>query len=107
MRGFATAAVDMPGKGIVAAIIKHNRFVPRLPDLRNLGVILRIMVAVNLLGFAAAVVQSSDWRALATNWLEVSAVLEPILMAELAVLYALSPSFGRWSYRGGVAVLLL
>lgn len=91
---------------IVSTIIKHNRFVPRLPDLRNLGVILRVMIITNFLGFAAAAIESSDWRALANHWLEVVAVLEPLLMAELVLLYALSRQLERVSYRLGVLILL-
>src|SRR5438105_13327980 len=89
---------------VVPAIIKHNRFVPRLPDLRNLGVILRIVLAVNLLGFAAAVIESDDWRALAANLLDVAAVLEPLLMAELLALFVLCPWLSRLRYRLGIAV---
>jgi two-component system sensor histidine kinase AlgZ len=90
----------------VAAIIKQNRFVPRLPDLRNLGVILRIVLIVNVLGLAAAIALSRDWRTFASAALDIAALLEPVLMAELVALYALSPLLLRVRYWHGIAIAI-
>ena len=39
--------------------IKQNPSAQRLPDFRNLGVMLRLLLGVNLLALAAALVQSA------------------------------------------------
>ena len=89
----------------MASIIRHSprSHVPALPDWRNLGTILRILLAVN--GAAAvvalAVAQSAD--GFADLFVRMTGYVEPHLIAELAVLYAAAPLLARQPYRVGVA----
>ena len=82
-------------------IISQNPDLPALPDFRNLGTILRILVAVNAAGVVAAAIQAPRPELWAAQWLDIVSVLEPNLMLELAVLYGLSPWLTRQPYATG------
>lgn len=75
-------------------IIKQNpSSIPvRLPDFRNLGVVLRIVLIVSLMSVVAAVLRSDSpnaaWRAI----LEISAIVQPVTLVTLFCLVALN----RW-----------
>jgi two-component system sensor histidine kinase AlgZ len=90
----------------MAAIIRQNPTLPALPDFRNLGTMLRVLVAVNALAAVAALVRVSRWDAWMIEWLDVIAVLEPYLLAELALLFALQPWLARQSYAVGAAAVV-
>ena len=79
-------------------IIRQNPDLPALPDFRNLGTILRILVAVNGAAVIAAVVQAPRLELWPSQWLDNVSVLEPQLMLELALLYGLSPWLARQPY---------
>ena len=101
--GFAAAfpARSLHAGSVYAADYKTKLQPPALPDFRNLGTVLRILVAVN-----AAAARRRDgarprlelWPA---EWLDMTAVVEPQLMVELAVLYALAPWLARQTYATG------
>ena len=61
------------------SIIRQNTIALELPDFRNLGTILRIVLAVNLLTAAAALVRESQLDLWTTQWAEMTAVVEPHL----------------------------
>jgi two-component system, LytTR family, sensor histidine kinase AlgZ len=89
-------------------IINQNRDPLELPDLRNLGTILRVLLAVNAMVFVAAVAGDTQWRAISDAWVQMSAVVEPPLLVVLLILYALAPWLVRWPYdQGATAVLAL
>ena len=70
--------------------IKQNQSGQTLPDFRNFGVMLRILLGVNLLALAAALVQSggvSDWIA---RYVDMAAWVQPLLLFNLALLALLS-----------------
>jgi two-component system sensor histidine kinase AlgZ len=79
---------------------------PVLPDLRNLGTILRVLFAVN--GAALVVAFSREQRpdALVDEWIALTSVVEPYLLAELAVLAIAAPKLVRLPYRYGVAFIV-
>ena len=89
----------------MAQIIRQNPESPALPDFRNLGTVLRVLVAVNGLAAIAALVRAPRWDAWMVEWLDVTALLEPHLLAEIALLYALQPWLARQSYGIGAAVV--
>jgi two-component system sensor histidine kinase AlgZ len=82
-------------------IIRQNPDLPALPDFRNLGTILRILVAVNGVAVAAAIVQAPRPELWAGQALDNISVLEPQLTLELALLYGLSPWLARHPYATG------
>lgn len=88
------------------SIIRQNPATAALPDFRNLGTVLRVLLAVNAIGLIAALVVEPRWSLWSAAWLDVLAYLEPCLMTELLVLYIMQPVFDRMAYVTGVAVVL-
>jgi|KBSSwiStaDraftv2_1062776.scaffolds.fasta_scaffold28751_5 two-component system sensor histidine kinase AlgZ len=76
-------------------IIRQKTLGLELPDLRNLGTILRIVLAVNAMTAVAAVVREPQAELWTAQWLDMTAVVEPHLIVELAILYAISPWLAR------------
>ena len=79
----------------------------RLPNLRNLGVSLRILVIVNLMLLIAAVMQAPAPTAILPGLARISAMAQPLLLLSLLLLYALNPLLQKLPYRWGAAAFLL
>jgi two-component system sensor histidine kinase AlgZ len=75
--------------------IRQNPEPTRLPDFCNMGVMLRIMLAANLLAFFAAAARNSDLARLPLELAELAAVVEPPLIAGVVLLC----SARRWLAR--------
>ena len=73
------------------AIINQKPFPPRLPELRNLGTVLRVLLAVNGLALVVAMDRAPSLEAFSRVWLDTTAIVEPHLLANLLLLYALAP----------------
>lgn len=86
--------------------IRENTYLPRLPDACNLGVWLRVLFAVNLGGLLAALARGAE-HGLLREFIDIAALLEPVVMACLLALCALRRLFGRIAYRAGVALTLV
>ena len=80
------------------ASIRQNSFLDLLPDFRNLGVMARALVAVNLLGLAAAFAGEADVTRALEAFVRNAVLLEPPLLMMLLVLYAASPLLRRLPY---------
>ena len=78
-----------------------------LPQLRNLGTILRILLAVNAVVLLAALVSETRPRAITAAWLEMISIVEPQLLLQLLVLYVLAPWLERMRYEAGALTVLL
>src|SRR5688572_5866511 len=89
------------------SIIRQNRSAFGLPDFRNLGTILRILVAANVLVVIGVLIRARGWDSWPSEWLDSVAVLEPYLLLELALLYAAAPWLDRLSNRDAAIVLAL
>ena len=87
--------------------IEQNPSADCLPDFRNLGGAVRILLLGNLAGFAAVLVRTRDLPQLAQQFTELAAVLEPVLLLSLLSLYILSKLLSRLPYAWGIAVVLL
>jgi two-component system, LytTR family, sensor histidine kinase AlgZ len=87
--------------------INQNEPSDSLPDFRNLGVAMRILLLGNVAGFAAALIQSRDAMQFAPQFAQLAAVLEPALLASLVSLYGLSSWLARLRYALGVAIVML
>ena len=81
------------------SIIRHNGDPPALPDLRNLGTTLRILLAINGAAVLAAMVREPRWEALPAAILETVGAIQPPLLLALALLWALAPWLARQPYR--------
>lgn len=84
-----------------------NRPSARLPDFRNLGVCLRILVLVNLMAFIAAVLQSSSLAEGMNRLTELSAFMQPVLLLSLVLLYGWNHILARMPYWTGIATIVL
>ena len=78
----------------------------RLPDFCNLGIMLRLLVIVNLLCVAAAVVRT-DARDFWQQFLYFSAVVQPAIIFSLLVMCACRKPLSKLLYWQGIAALLL
>jgi two-component system sensor histidine kinase AlgZ len=88
-------------------IIRQPSAAPALPDLRNLGTILRVLVAVNGATLIVALAREPRLASLAREWASLTAFVEPHLFAELAVLWLLSPWLSHARTRVALGVVTL
>jgi two-component system, LytTR family, sensor histidine kinase AlgZ len=77
------------------------------PDFRNLGVIARALVTVNLLALMATFVATPDWGRMPEAFVLGAALFEPPLLASLALLYAAGPLLRRLAYWQMCAAVVL
>ncbi len=73
-----------------------------MPDFRNVGTILRALIAVNVLVALAALLKESTWDGWVNELMDMVATVEPQLLLELLCLYIAGPWLKRLSYRGGI-----
>jgi len=92
---------------LIVPSIDQNGSADALPDFRNLGVALRIVLLANLAGFAAVLILSEGVKQLVQRVEELAAVLEPVLLLSLLTLYALSKWLSRLRYSWGIALVML
>ena len=78
-----------------------------LPNFRNTGILLRILLIVNLLCLLAAFVKSPSWEGLLREWAQISAVSQPLLLASLLVFALLNDWLRSFSYFAAAAILVL
>lgn len=86
--------------------ISQNAHADALPDLRNLGVIARILIGVNLLAFGAVLFAEPSWAQSFTRFTRVASILEPVLLLSIVALYLASPWLLQLPYRTGCATVL-
>jgi len=78
-----------------------------LPDLRNLGTILRILVAINGATLAIALAREPRLPLVLGEWARLTGFVEPHLFAELAVLWLLQPWLAGLRWPVAIAVVTL
>ena len=88
------------------AIIEQNGIPNALPDFRNMGVILRVLLTVNIATMLAALLNSPTFAAFANQFSLFAALVEPALFLALALLYVLMPQLAAQRYRVGMLAVL-
>ena len=78
----------------------------KLPDFRNLGVLLRIMLLAEGLKLLASCVWAPDLAVVYAQFVGQGALFEPVLLSNLLVLSVIEPWLKRVSYRQGVTIVL-
>jgi two-component system sensor histidine kinase AlgZ len=78
-----------------------------LPDFRNLGVTLRIVLLANAAALLLAAAQASSWLDGAHKFIDSSTFIQPVLLTSLLMLFALNQWFSRLDYRRGAALVAL
>jgi two-component system sensor histidine kinase AlgZ len=78
-----------------------------LPNFRNLGVLLRILVIVSVMAVAAAALKSDSLSAVWREVLEVSTLVQPALLLSLVILVLLNDVLKRAPYAVGAAIIVV
>ena len=86
-----TAGMMLACRSDMRGIIRQKAEFPVLPDLRNLGTILRILLAVNGAALVVAFAREQRWDALITQWIALTSFVEPNLLLELVILAMIAP----------------
>ena len=76
-----------------------------LPNLRNLGVALRILLITNALLALVAVILSTNFAEFLTLVTNISAIAQPMLLVSLLLLYASYPLLKKLRYWHGIAAI--
>lgn len=79
----------------------------KLPDLRNLGVQLRVLVLANAMAVIAAVLLAETLNGAWQEMLRISAALQPVLLASMLMLFIAHRRIVRLPYRQGVLAVFL
>lgn len=80
-----------------------------LPDFRNMGTVLRIVLLTNAIALLVMLSQAASLANLQSSLLQGSALLQPVLLSSLLALYALNSVFARlayWQAMAGVTVVV-
>ncbi len=93
--------------GVSATAAPPAEVTARLPDFRNLGVMIRVLLLVNVGALFAAAVRAGEAAEILPNLMAISASLEPPLIAALIVLNLSSPVLLRMRYWVGLALALV
>ena len=89
----------------MSGIIRQPSESAGLPDLRNLGSILRILLAVNGATLLVAFAREPRIGMVATEWATLTGFVEPHLFAELALLWLVQPWLARVEFRIAVVIV--
>ena len=79
----------------------------RLPNLHNLGIHFRILLIVNLLVVLAAILLSKQTMEFFSVLTQLSAVVQPIILLSMLILYMLYPMLSKLKYWHGLLSIML
>jgi len=85
-----------------ARSIKQNALPDALPNFRNLGVTLRILLISNGLALLQALLQADGWADIPLRMMQIYTLLTPILLSGLLLLWTMQPWLNRLAYWRGV-----
>ncbi len=91
----------------MSSINQNKPYPVALPDFCNLGVLLRILIIVNLLGLGAALVRVQGMAQLFSELQQVSLLIQPTLLLSLVALCALKKPLLRLRYETGALLVVL
>ncbi len=91
----------------MARSINHNAHTGALPDFRNLGILLRILLISNGIAMLAAMLQVSAVRDWPNQFTGNAVLVEPFLLLSLLVLALLNDVLHRMTYAAGIALVML
>ncbi|MFW5432348.1 MAG: sensor histidine kinase [Methylophilaceae bacterium] len=79
----------------------------RLPNLHNLGILLRILLVVNLLAVLATFLLSKELNDFLPLLTQLSVVIQPILLISILILYVLYPILKKLKYWQSIAITMV
>jgi len=86
--------------------IKQNAGPDTLPNFRNLGIMLRILLISNGLAILQAIMLANTWADVIQRMLEITMLLAPVLLTSLLLLWIAQPWLTRLPYWQGVSVTM-
>lgn len=89
-----------------ARSIKQNSLPDALPNFRNLGITLRILVLSTALVTLLAIMQAGGWSDLPLRMLAIATAFTPVLLGSLLLLWLAQPRLKNLPYRRGVQVVV-
>jgi two-component system sensor histidine kinase AlgZ len=89
------------------ASIDQNTASTLLPNFRNLGVMLRVLVIVTALTVVAAMLRSSNLAGLLQEWVGIAAVVQPIAILSVLLLGAANSWLRELEYRSAIVLIVL
>ena len=84
----------------------QNAYGGTLPNFRNLGILLRILLSVNVVALVAVIVKSPTLSVMDEQLMETAVLVEPLLILMLVVLYLLNGLLARLPYFAGAAIVI-
>jgi two-component system sensor histidine kinase AlgZ len=87
------------------SIVNHNANTSALPNFRNLGILLRILVIVNVLAMGVAIGRAPSLQLAWREFVEMSALVQPATIVAVVALVALNGWLQRLSYFAGAALV--
>ena len=87
------------------ASINQNAYTSALPDFRNLGILLRILLVANIAAIAAALLRATTVAGMWQELLDLSAIVQPVLIVILLVLVAIGGMLRRLPYFLGALIV--
>jgi two-component system, LytTR family, sensor histidine kinase AlgZ len=88
------------------ASINQNAYTSALPNFRNLGVLLRILIIVNVAAVVAALVRAPTLAGAWSELIEMSGIVQPLLIVTLLVLVVVNGLLQRLPFVAGVAAVV-
>jgi two-component system sensor histidine kinase AlgZ len=85
-----------------ARSIKQNARTDGLPNFRNLGVTLRILLIVNGLALVQALLQANSWAEVPLHMMQITMLETPVALTSLLLLWGTQPWLSRLDYWHGV-----
>jgi len=86
--------------------IRQKTYPDRLPDFRNVGVIARVLIAVNAAVLAGALFAAPDLAQALQRFVQAAALAEPLLLLVISALFVFSGLLARLPYWGGFAAVV-
>ena len=88
--------------------IKQNARPDGLPNFRNLGTLLRILLISSSMALLQAIILANTWYDMAQHTMQIAALLTPILLTSLLLLWIIQPWLNQLAYwHGAIAVTSL
>lgn len=79
----------------------------RLPNVRNMGIALRILLIINSVLIVTAALPANDWAMFVSNITAISAFAQPMLLLSLLALYLAYPVLSKLQYWSGLLLMAL
>jgi two-component system sensor histidine kinase AlgZ len=86
--------------------IRQKAYPDVLPDFRNVGVVARVLIAVNAAVFAGALFSATDFLQALQRFVQAAALAEPLLLLIVTLLFLVSSLLTRLPYWAGCAAVV-